>query len=428
VGEIMQAIVGGRVIDGTGRDPIENAIVVVEEGRIRAVGPEAVVSIPRGAAVLDAAGRTVLPGFIDCHVHCTYRARDVRRHLLTPATYSVLRSTTILRETLECGITTARDMGGADAGFRQAVAEGIVAGPRLLISIAMLSQSGGHGDCWVPAGLRVPKRAWLPHAVADGVDGVRRVARELLMAGADFLKLCTTGGITSVTDDFAEPQFTVEEIQAAVYEASARRKRVAAHAEGLLGIKNALRAGVYSIEHGWFMDEECVDLMLAQGAWWVPTLALVPLARERRLRDAAWDGAQLGEEDRKEEEIYRRQLEQVPLWRHALRKGVRVAMGTDQSHRLLTGENLVELGFMVRHLGMSPMQAIVAATGRAADCLERPELGTLESGKVADAVIVDGDPLDDIGVLADAKRIHLVMKGGIAYPKRRGPEGREQRA
>jgi imidazolonepropionase-like amidohydrolase len=420
---MVRAIVGSRLIDGTGQDPVENATVLVENGRIRAVGREDAVQIPRGAAVLDAAGRTILPGFIDCHVHCTYRARDVREHLLNPATYNVLRSTTILRETLDSGVTTARDMGGADAGFRQAVAEGIVSGPRLLISIAMLSQTGGHGDCWVPAGLRLPKRAWLPHAVVDGVDGVRRGARELLMAGADFLKICTTGGITSVTDDFAEPQFMVEEIQAAVYEAGARRRRVAAHAEGLIGIKNALRARVYSIEHGWFMDEECVDLMLAQGTWWVPTLALVPLARERRLRDKAWDSAQLGDEGRKDEEIYRRQLDQVPLWKHAVNKGVRVAMGTDQSHRLLTGENLVELGFMVRHLGLSPMQAIVAATGRAAECLERPELGTLEPGKMADVVIVDGNPLADVGVLADAKRIHLVMKAGVVCRNRSASGG-----
>lgn len=225
----------------------------------------------------------------------------------------------------------------------------------------MISQTGGHGDCWVPAGLRVPKRAWLPAAVGDGVDAIRRVSRELLMAGADFLKVCTTGGITSVTDDFDEPQLTVDEIRAAVEEAGARKKRVAVHAEGVAGIKNGLRAGVYSIEHGWFMDEECVELMLKQRTWWVPTLALVPLSRERRLRDKTWDAAQLGEEDRKDAEIHRRQLAQRPLWREAIRKGVRVAMGTDQSHRLMTGENLVELRFMVECLALSPMQAIVTA-------------------------------------------------------------------
>ncbi|MBI4637958.1 MAG: amidohydrolase family protein [Candidatus Rokubacteria bacterium] len=410
---MIRAIVGGSVIDGTGRDPIPRGGVILDEGRVVAVGPEAALSLPRGAEILDAAGRTILPGFIDCHVHATYRARDIGEHLLNPPTFNVLKSTGILRETLECGVTTARDTGGADPGFRKAVEEGVVPGPRLLVCIAMVSQTGGHGDCWVPAGLRVPKRTWLPNAIADGVDGVRRLAREMLMAGANFLKLCTTGGITSVTDDFDEAQFTVEEIQAAVYEAAARHRRVAIHAEGLQGIRNGLRAGVHSVEHGWFMDEECVDTMLARGTWWVPTLALVPRSRERRAADRTWDRAQLAREDLKDEAIHRRQLAQVPLWKRAVERGLRVAMGTDQSHRLLTGENLVELEYMVRHLGMSPMQAIVAGTKAAAECLERPDLGTLEPGKVADVVVVDGNPLDDIRILGDAKRIHLVAKDGV---------------
>jgi imidazolonepropionase-like amidohydrolase len=412
---VIQAVAGGTLIDGTGRDPVPGGVVLVEDGRIVRAGPAAAVALPAGARVIDAGGRTVLPGVIDCHVHVTYRSRDVRQHLLNPPTYNLFRSLPILRATLECGVTTARDAGGADAGFRQAVAEDVVVGPRLLVGIVMISQTGGHGDAWVPAGFRVPRRTWLPGNVADGVEEVRRLARQLLMAGADFLKLCATGGITPVTDSWEEPQFTVEELRAAVDEAAARRKRVAVHAEGLPGIRNALRAGVHSIEHGWFLDEECVDTMLRQRTWWVPTLALVPLSRERRLRDAAWDRAQLGEEHRKDEEIYQRQLAQVPLWQDAVRRGLRVAMGTDQSHRLLTGENLVELAYLVDWLGMSPMEAIVAATARAAECLERPDLGTLEPGKRADLLVADGDPLADVRALGDAARIRLVMKDGRVY-------------
>lgn len=412
---MVQAIIGGSVIDGTGQDPITRGVVIVDRGRIVAVGPEASVSIPRDAEIFDAGGLTVLPGFIDCHLHCTYRARDIRNHLLNPPTYNIFRSISILRDTLDCGVTTARDMGGADPGFRKAIEEKLIAGPWLLVSTAMISQTGGHGDCWVPADVRVPRRSWLPKNIADGVDQVRKLARKLLMAGADFLKICTTGGITSVTDDYDEPQFTVAEIQAAVYEAAVRKKRVAAHAEGGTGIKNALQAGVYSIEHGWFMDEQCVDTMIEHGTWWIPTLALVPLSRERRMKDKTWDAGQLAMEDVKEEEIYKRQLAQIPLWRHAVSRGLKIAMGSDQSHRLLTGKNLVELEFMVKTLGMSPMQAIMASTRVAAECLERPELGSLTPGKVGDVVIVDGNPLDDISVLGNTARIRLVMKGGVPY-------------
>lgn len=406
------AIVGARIVDGTGAEPVENGIVVVEDGRFTAVGPAASVRLPRGARTIDAAGRSVLPGMIDCHVHATYRARDMRRHLLNTPTYNVLKSTEILRETIACGVTTARDMGGADAGFREAVAEGVLPGPRLLVSILMISQTGGHGDSWVPAGFRVPKRGWLADPVADGADEVRRLVRHVLMAGADFVKICATGGITSVTDHWDEPQFTVEELAAAVAEAGARRKRVAVHAEGLAGIRNALRAGVHSLEHGWFLDEECIDVMLANGVWWVPTLALVPLSIERRRKDPGWSGQQLAQEDRKDEEIHARMQRQAPLWRDAVRRGVKVAMGTDQSHRLLVGENLVELEFMTRLLGMSALEAIAAATSKAAACIERPDLGALQPGKTADLLIVDGDPVEDVKLLQDRSRLHLVMKDG----------------
>ena len=409
------AITGGTLIDGSGRDPLRNATLLIEGERILAAGPASAVTIPKGAQVLDAAGHTVLPGIIDCHVHGTYRARDMRQHLLNAPTYNVLRSTAVLRETLACGVTTARDMGGADAGFREAIAEGYVDGPRLLISIAMVSQTGGHGDAWVPAGLRVQKRAWLPSPVADGVDEVRRLVRHLLMAGADFIKICATGGITSVTDSWDEPQFTHDEIRVAVTEAATRRKTVAVHAEGVDGIRTALGAGIHSLEHGWFIDEQCVDAMLKTGTWWVPTLALVPLSLEHRKADTAWDKQQLANEAVKEHEIFARMQNQIPLWKDAVKRGVKVAFGTDQSHRLLVGENLVEFRFMVEWLGMTPMQALIAATSRAAECIGLREVGVLEAGCYADVLVVDGDPLDNIRILEERARLKLVMKAGRAF-------------
>ena len=409
------AITGGTLIDGSGRDPVRNATLLIEGERIVAAGPAATVTLPQGAQVLDASGRTVLPGIIDCHVHGTYRARDMRAHLLNAPTYNVLRSTAVLRETLACGVTTARDMGGADAGFREAIAEGFIDGPRLLISIAMVSQTGGHGDAWVPAGLRVQKRAWLPSPVADGVDEVRRLVRQLLMAGADFIKICATGGITSVTDSWDEPQFTHDEIRVAVTEAAMRRKTVAVHAEGVDGIRTALGAGIHSLEHGWFIDEQCVDVMLKTGTWWVPTLALVPLSLEHRMVNTAWDKQQLANEAVKEREIFERMQHQIPLWKDAVKRGVKVAFGTDQSHRLLVGENLVELRFMVDWLGMTPMQALVSATSRAAECIGLKDVGVLEAGRFADVLVVDGDPLADIRILEERARLKLVMKAGRAF-------------
>ena len=417
----IQAICGGRIVDGFGNDPVARGVVVIEDGRLTHVGQEAAVQVPRDAHVIDAAGHTVLPGIIDCHVHGTYRSRDVRRHLLNSPTYNVLRSTQIIEETLACGITSARDMGGADAGFRQAIEEGIIPGPRLQISIAMVSQTGGHGDFWVPAGMRIPKRTWLPDGVADGVDGVRRLVRQLLMAGADFIKICATGGITSVTDSWDEPQFTVEELRCAVEEAAAKSKPVAVHAEGIDGIRNALEAGVHSLEHGWFIDEECIDRMVEQGTWWVPTLALVPMSIQHRKKDAAWSQQQLGEEEQKDAQIHRKmQDEQFPIWREAVRRGVKIAMGTDQSHRLLVGENMVELRFMVDYLGMSPMEALVSATTKAAECMGREDIGALAAGRLADVLVVDGDPLDDISVLENRDRLKLIMKDGKAYTNRLG--------
>ncbi|WP_322516119.1 amidohydrolase family protein [Rhodopseudomonas palustris] len=412
---MLSAIVGGTLIDGLGGDPIKSGVVVIENGRIIAAGSADKVAIPSSAERLDASGRTILPGFIDCHVHGTYRARDMRQHLLNTPTYNVLRSIDIFRETLACGITTARDMGGADAGFRTAIEEGLIDGPRLLISLGMISQTGGHGDYWVPADMRIKKRAWLPDTVADGVEDIRRLVRELLMRGADFIKICATGGITSVTDSWDEPQFTIEEIRTAVEEAAAKRRRVAVHAEGIDGIRNAVKSGVHTLEHGWFLDEECADEMIKSDTWWVPTLALVPLSVKKRADDKSWAGHQMGQEDVKDKQIYDLMQDQIPIWKDAVRRGVKVAMGTDQSHRLLVGENMTELKFMVDWLGMAPMDVIVASTSKAAECIERPELGALAPGKIADVLVVDGDPLADIRVMEDRSRLHLVMKAGKAF-------------
>ena len=398
-----------------GDDPIEKGTIVIEHGRHHCGRQGLCRAGPSRRARGGCRRSNHSAGHDRLSRPLHLRARDIRKHLVNTPTYNVLRSTHILEETLACGVTTARDMGGADAGFREAIAEGFVQGPRLLISIVMISQTGGHGDSWVPAGVRLQKRAWLPSGVCDGPDEMRKLVRTLLMAGADFIKICTTGGITSLTDSWDEPQFATDEIRTAVAEAAAKRKRVAVHAEGLDGIRNALSADIYSLEHGWFMDEQCVDQMIERGTWWVPTIALVPLAVERRKNDPAWSSQQLAKEDDKDAAIYRAMQKQIPLWKEAVKRGIKVAMGTDQSHGLLVGENLVEMEFMVKWLGMSEMDVIVSSTSRAAECIERPELGALTPGKVADILVVDGDPLQNIAVLQSRDRLHLIMKEGKPY-------------
>jgi imidazolonepropionase-like amidohydrolase len=358
-------------------------------------------------------GYTLLPGIIDAHLHATWRARDVRRQLQTTSSYSIIKSLSILKETLFAGVTSARDMGGADAGFRLALQEGIIPGPRLFVSILMISPTGGHGDHFFPSGVRLAKRPWLPSNIADGVDGVRRLVRETLSLGADFIKLCASGGITSAGDDFEDEQFSVEEMAVAVREAAGRKKHVAAHAENAASVRNALAAGVHSIEHGWFMDEESVDSMVRRKTWWVPTLALVDQSLKFRAKNAQWSQAQLADEAKAEVRILARQKESIPLWREAIRRGVRIAFGTDQSHRLLTGRNLVELEYMVDWLGMSPLQAVNSATGEAARCIGVSDIGVLEEGRRADFIAVQGDPLRDIRILGDPENVRLVVKDGV---------------
>jgi imidazolonepropionase-like amidohydrolase len=260
---------GGLVFDGTGADPAP-ADVVVSDGRIVDVGTGL-----DGDTQVDCTGRTLLPGLFDCHVHLTLNGIGLLGALQKPFSYQFYEAAVNLRRTLEAGITTVRDAAGADLGIKQAVEDGLLTGPRVQISIGLITQTGGHGDPWMPsgqcAGLAVPHPG-RPPAMADGPDEMRRTARTLLRAGAEVLKVCTTGGVLSPRDDPRHSQFTPEELDILVTEATAQGRYVMAHAQGADGIKNAVRAGVRSIEHGIHLDDEAIDLMLERGTWLVPTL------------------------------------------------------------------------------------------------------------------------------------------------------------
>ena len=399
------AVTGARLIDGTGSDPVEGASVVVEDGRIAAAGR--LGALPRGARVVDLGGATVLPGLIDAHVHLYASGKTLQQRALTPPTLAAFEAARNARETLEAGFTSVRDAGGAPLGFKLAAARGLIAAPRMRIAVSALSQTGGHGDGAMPSGAafdadRGPE--WANH-ICDGPDEVRRAVRTVLRLGADFVKLHATGGVLSPSDEPGSTQFTPEEIAVMVYEAGAQGKTCMAHAQAAEGIKNALRAGVRSIEHGFYLDDEGIALMRERGAFLVPTLHA---PRSIVKRAGADPEAVLPQSVRKAREVI---AANAASFRAAHEAGVRIAMGTDAGvgpH----GTNAWELELMTQH-GMSPMEAIVASTATAAAaCRMDADVGTLEPGKLADLIAVDGDPLGDIALLQRRERILLVMQGG----------------
>src|SRR5437763_13040969 len=277
----MLAITNGTIIDGLGGDPRTAMTMVIEDERITALGRQGEIAIPRGTQVIDAMGGSILPGLIDTHVHFTLEYPDILRGLLTAPSLSLLQTIPRMRATLEARVTTVRDAAGSPAGLKMAVERGIIAGPRMQVAVSLISQTGGHGDgfypCCADIGFFGGSFTDIPNGVVDGVEEVRKAVREVLRAGADWIKLATTGGVLSTSDAPTSSQLTVEEIATAVYEAAAQEKRCMAHAQGSQGIKNALLAGVVSIEHGVYLTDELIDLMLEKDVYLVPTL-IGPLA------------------------------------------------------------------------------------------------------------------------------------------------------
>ena len=392
---------GGLLFDGTGAAPAP-ADVVVSEGRIVDVG-----TALDGDTQVDCTGRTLLPGLFDCHVHLTLNGIGLLGALRKPFSYQFYEAAVNLRRTLEAGITTVRDAAGADLGIKQAVEDGLLTGPRVQISIGLITQTGGHGDPWMPsgqcAGLAVPHPG-RPPALADGPDEMRRTARTLLRAGAEVLKVCTTGGVLSPRDDPRHSQFTPEELDILVTEATAQGRYVMAHAQGADGIKNAVRAGIRSIEHGIHLDDEAIDLMLHHDTWLVPTL-IAPVSVIR----AAESGIQIPEAMlRKAREVTEVHADSV---RRAAEAGVRIAMGTDSGigpH----GTNLDELPLM-QACGMTPGEVLTATTSSAARLLGYDDLGTVEPGRRADLVLVEGNAYD---LKALPGKITEVWKDGVRAP------------
>jgi len=401
------AFSGARLIDGHGGDPVPDAVVVVEGGRITRAGSASATRLPRGARRVDLAGLTLMPGLIDCHVHLLMESRPVQVEHSERLSEHFYRAIPFARRTLDAGVTTARDAGLTPAGLRIAIDDGLFPGPRLKVSVTVLSQTGGHADWTLASGL---DPAWvtsdLPAGIADSPDEMRKVVRTIIRAGADWIKLCSTGGVMSPLDPPDTPQFTLEELRVAVEEArAARLGGVMAHAIGAEGIKNAVHAGVRSIEHGYMIDDEGMDLLLERGTYLVPTLHALRSVRERAQAEPgsmpAWALPKL-------ETVARAQRETLP---EAIRRGVKVALGTDCGVGY-HGTNAREIGLLVE-AGMTPMGAIEAGTRVAAELLRMEEdLGTVTAGKLADLIAVDHDPLAEPNRIGNPDSVRLVLKGG----------------
>lgn len=397
------ALRGATLIDGTGADPVGGATVVVEDGRIARVGADA----PRDADVIDLSGLTLLPGLIDAHVHlgASIEGGMGFRHSVAEIAAAMFQN---CAQTLDAGFTTVRDTGGVDAGIVAVMESGRMPGPRVISCGPLLCQTGGHGHFasdWEPTCL------WHEHEIpgltsfsllTDGVDAMRKNAREAFRRGATFLKLCVTGGVVSKTDALSDTQFSVEEIRAAVEEAEARDTYVTVHAHNNRGIRNAVEAGVKCVEHGTQIDEATAKLMADNAVNLVPTFSVahtmlrtidefrLPKAIAKRV-----EGMEAGMADG---------------MRVAAAAGVPIGSGSD-----LIGprQDYRGLELVLKSEILGPLEALVSATRTNAEILGVADrLGTVEPGKLADLIAIDGDPLDKPELFNDRARVLLVLQGG----------------
>jgi len=396
----------GTLIDGRGGEPIKDAVIIVRDGIIEQVGQG--LKEPRGATVIDLSTRTVLPGFIDAHVHLVGRRIGEGRNWEDSAVRDLpqegaIRGVRNALLTLDAGFTTVRNVGASnfsDIALRNMIREGVVPGPRMVAAGHSLGITGGHCDTngYIP-GVLEPRPG---DGIADGADEIIKEVRLQVKRGADVIKFCATGGVLSEGDAVGVQQYSAEEMNILVEEAHLTGRKVAAHAHGNTGIKVALQAGVDSIEHGSELDDEALDLFKTHGTWLVPTLTV----QEAVERQAA-EGILTGERAEKARYIAPRARASFRL---AVAAGVKIALGSDAGV-FPHGTQGREFVLMVEN-GLTPMQSLVAGTAGAADLLGlAAEVGTVEAGKTADLVAVAGDPLQDIEVVT--RPVFVMSRGRV---------------
>jgi imidazolonepropionase-like amidohydrolase len=392
------ALVGAYLIDGTGGAARSNATVVIDGSKIVEVGQQR--DFGSDVRVVDLGGKAILPGLVDCHIHLAHWGQHLYGHPDDSLGLLACQTVAALRATVEAGCTTARDLGGLEAGFREGVERGLVAGPRLQCSLVIVSPTNGISDSTNAHGLSSPVLPGMPRRYCNGPWEARAIVREVLHRGADVIKIASTGGVSSFKVDPRRQLFSREEVEAIVDEAHQAGVTVTCHAVGGPGLLMAVQAGVDCIEHGGWLDEEVVEEMAGRGTWYVPTFAVYrwhgtigPEFKQLRAR-GMWDD-------------HRRSFQR------AMRAGLRIAMGTDIGGYGY-GANALELELLVEN-GMTPAQAIETSTRRSAECLRmQGQVGTIEAGKEADLLVVDGNPLDDIKLLQQPEWLALVMKAGQA--------------
>ena len=400
----------GRLFDGTGDKVRENMVIVVQDDRIQAVSPAGSASIPAGATVIDLSHATVLPGLIDCHTHLGSRADrydEIYNFKSTPF-QSAFAAVVHARRTLEAGFTSVRDVGSLPflaVDLRNSISEGLVPGPRIVASGPGITITGGHGDLnnFSPQTRVTMFPEERDFQIADGVDQVRHVVRAQVKYGVDVIKILATGGVLSKGDSPGAPQFTFDELKAAAEEAHMAGRKIAAHAHGTQGIKNAILAGIDSIEHASLIDDEGIRLAKEHG-----TYLVMDIYNDDYILGKAIEFGLPQENVDKEKMVGRLQREN---FQKAVQAGAKMAFGTDAGvypH----GDNARQFYYMVK-FGMTPAQAIRAATTNAADLIGRAkDVGSVEAGKYADIIAVSADPLQDVRAL---ENVGFVMKGGVVY-------------
>lgn len=403
-------VLKGRVLDGNGGVPIEKGAVVLEDNRIRLVCQQSQLPDDPTAEVYELEDGTIMPGLIDAHVHMGWGSATAVDWISMTPQLSMARALRDMAQLRQQGYTAFRDLGSDVLLMRPAVAEGLLDVPRIFGAGRIISQIGGHGDVYQKLSLEASQRAYSPAFIVNGVDEVRRACRINARNGADLIKIMTTGGVFSQGDK-ATPHshFSQEEIRAAVEEAENMGSYVSTHAQATRGIKMALKNGVKCIEHGFYLDEECIELMVKNDCYLVPTLAIMHASK---LYFQGKEGVlpYLKEKTEKSYEAHYRSLEM------ARKAHITVGVGCDFLGDAAFGCPYSEATLELERLcvaGYTPMEVITMATKVNARLLQmEDQLGTLETGKLADVLLVDGKPDEDIRVLRRSDHVKLVIQDG----------------